>query len=76
MINPVLCRAEYKLLEVVRGRGLIRGGRSDFEVHPGDQMIVPSSTDYAIINNGSETLHLEPIDNKMNDKTNSKNQYK
>ena len=68
----MFCRAESKLLLVVRGRGLIRGGRGDFEVHPGDQVIVPSSPDYAIINNGSETLHLEPIDNKMNDKMNSK----
>ena len=57
---------------MVRGRGLIRGGRSDFEVHPGDQVVVPSSPDYVIVNNGSETLHLEPVKNKMNEKMNSK----
>ena len=58
------CRSEYDLLRVVSGRGLIRGGRGDFEVHPGDHVVVPfSSPNYVIINNGNEVLHLEPAAN-------------
>ena len=72
----ILYRSEYELLQVISGRGLIRGGRGDFEVHPGDEVVVPSSPDYAIINIGSETLNLKPVDIKINDKMNSNNQYK
>ena len=70
----LFCRSEHALLQVVSGRGIVSGGRADFEVHPGDQLVIPSSPDYVIINNGTETLHLEPAHEQVNDTTNSKKQ--
>lgn len=51
-----------KPYKVVSGRGTIRGQRGEFEVHPGDVMVIPESPGYTISNNGADPLCLEPVD--------------
>ena len=57
-----LCRSQTKQYKVVSGCALIKGGRGEFEVHPGDEVVVPGSPTYTIVNSGSDTLHLEPVE--------------
>lgn len=49
------------MYNVVSGHALVKCGRGEFELHPGDQVVVPSTPAYTVINNGSDTLILEPV---------------
>ena len=62
MFCYVSFRSETKRYRVASGCALVSGGRGQFEVHTGDVVVVPGSVDYTIVNNGTETLHLETVE--------------